>query len=84
MKAIGDWTLVEMPTGHRAIRTAENGVREMMTATGTSVSMQHLNCSDAVFDALRRGATLTDEQLMSIEFVGARDLPMQVLRELLL
>lgn len=84
MRTIGAWSLMDTVDGRRAVTTAPDGTRLMLVMGSDGMAVQQLRCPDSVFDALRNADTLTDQQLLSIEFISVHGLPKQVLQELLL
>lgn len=85
MRTIGNWFLMDTVDGRRAVRTCgPDGLRLFLLMGTDGLAVQEVRCPDAVFDALRHGDTLTDQQLLQVEFIGVHGLPKQVLQELLL
>lgn len=83
MRKIGEWALLESVDGRRAMKTSgPGGERVLVTMAADGLAVQEIRCPDAVFDAMQQGVTLTDQQLLSLEFVHVSGVPKQVLKEL--
>lgn len=86
MKTSEDWTIVNDATGtRRALHASDKGERFALIRgkDAEDVLFARIRCPDAVFERLKSGATMTDAELLSIEFESALGLPAHVLAALL-
>ncbi len=85
MTTVKGWTLIDTVDGRKALKSCDDANGRVMLVMGSDgLAVTELRCPDDVFDGLCRGATLTESQLRSIEFVAAQGVPRAVLEALLL